>query len=227
MSRIVIALCAFLLLAIAPSVKADPIVITGGTLTVTGAIPGGPRFTLTGDNFSVSGGGEQGSSPSCFPCRSGDFISVGGFFAGSSLRSGTVIVDGMTFSGLMSGQLVFTGPPILIPEAMTNISISGPFTMRGFINVCAFKPIPSLPDCGGNDVLFTTDLVGQGIVTINLTFLRILNGRPLFQMSSVTYTFQEAEIPEPMTITLLTLGVIGLGAKRAYKQRRGRKAPLS
>ena len=224
MPRILIALCALLLLTIAPSVKADPIVITGGTLTVTGSIPGGPRFTLTGDNFSVSGGGDQGSSPSCFPCRSGDFISVGGFFAGSSLRAGTVIVDGMTFSGLMSGQLVFTGPPILIPEAMTNISITGPFTMTGFINVCALKPFP---DCGGDDVLFTTDLVGQGIVTINLTFLRILNGRPLYQMSSVTYTFQAAEIPEPMTITLLTFGVIGLGAKRAYQQRRGRKAPLS
>ena len=226
MSRILIALCALLLLAIAPSVKADPIVITSGTLTVTGAIPGGPDFTLNGENFSVSGGGDQGSSPSCFPCLSGDFITVGGFFAGSSLRAGTVIVDGMMFSGLMSGQLVFTGPPILIPAATTNISITGPFTMAGFINVCAFKEFGP-PDCGGNDVIFTTQLVGQGIVTINLQFLRILNGRSLYQMLSVTYTFQEAEVPEPMTITLLTFGIIGLGAKRAYQRRRNRKTPLS
>lgn len=225
MPRILPALCALLLLAIAPSVKADPIVITSGTLTVTGAIPGGPDFTLNGENFSVGGGGEQGSSPSCFPCLSGDNQSVSGFFAGSSLRAGALTVDGITFAPvLLSGQLIFTGAPIPIPAATTNISITGAFTMTGFISACAFKPFP---DCGGNDVFFTTELVGQGIVTINLQFLRILNGRSLYQMQSVTYTFQEAEVPEPTTITLLTFGVIGLGMKRTLGKRRRRDGPLN
>ena len=36
MSKIILGLCAFVMFVITPSVKADPIVITSGSVTVTG-----------------------------------------------------------------------------------------------------------------------------------------------------------------------------------------------
>jgi len=219
MSKILIVLCAFLMLTLTPSVKADPLVVTSGSLSVTG-ISGGPRYNLFGEDFSVSGGGQQGSSQpqSCFPCESGNLLGVGGFFAGTSLGSGTIIIDGMTFAGIFSGTFMITGAPVTIPAATTNISINAPFTFTGLINVCEFKGGP--PDCGGNDVIFSTQLVGQGIATIELTFFRLLNGNSLYGFNSVTYNFQAAEVPEPMTITLLAAGLMGLGAKWKFAKKR-------
>ena len=94
MSRILIVLCALLMLILTPSVKADPIVVTSGSLSVTG-ITGGPHFSLFGENFSLNGGGEQGSAQpqQCFPCVSGNLIGVNGFFAGSSLGEAILLAS--------------------------------------------------------------------------------------------------------------------------------------
>src|SRR3569832_587045 len=108
MPRIVLVLCAFLMLALTPSVKADPLVVTSGSITSTGIINSGQQFTISGENFSASGSGQLGSTQAqqCFPCVSGNVISVNGFFAGSSvsnLGSGNFIVDGMTFNIVIFG----------------------------------------------------------------------------------------------------------------------------
>src|ERR1043165_6788951 len=98
MSKILIVLCAFLLLTLTPSVKADPIVVTSGSLSVTG-ISGGPSFSLLGENFSATGGGEPGSTQAtqCFPCVSGNVIGLNGFYAGGATLGaggGVVTING-------------------------------------------------------------------------------------------------------------------------------------
>ena len=221
MSKIFIVLCAFLMLTLAPSVKADPLVVTSGSLSVTGIFDG-PSYSLSGENFSISGGGEPGSAQptSCFPCVSGNLLGVNGFFAGSSLGGGTVTIDGITFDNLVFvGTWVFTGSPVIIPAGTTNVTITAPFTFAGDITACVFQG--GLPACSLDDSVFSTQLVGQGIATIQLNFFRLTpSGNSLYGFNSVTYTFQSAEVPEPMTITLLAAGLMGLCAKWKFAKKR-------
>jgi PEP-CTERM motif len=188
----------FFVTALTPATaNADPIVITSGTLSVTG-LSGGPRYNLTGENFSVSGGGEQGSSTPqhCFPCAPGSSINVNGFFAGTSLGMGN------------AGTFILSGPTLIVPNSTVDITLTSPFVFTGHLLFC-----PS--DCQFQPPIFTVDLVGSGTAYIDLQFVSIINGHPIFQFKSVTYDFQT---PEPMSILLLGGGLLGLAAKLRRRQ---------
>jgi hypothetical protein len=193
MSKILSALFMLLLIvAFTPSTThADPIVITSGTLTVTGLV-GGPRYTLSGNNFSASGGGDRGAlglqAQAVF--TTGSVVNVGANFVGSSLEP-------------HGGFFIFTGPPITVPFSLATLTITSPFEFSGTLLTCPGS-------CFLGPVISRVDLVGSGTATFTALFSGLTaNGTPIYTFGSITYNF---EVPEPASVLLLGGGLAALGA---------------
>jgi hypothetical protein len=221
MSKIIISLCAFVILAITPSVHADTVVITSGTITLSGAF-GGVSYAISGQNFSLNGGGEGGfaSARNCTPCVGGSLLGAGMVVTGTGLGGGAVTLNGMTFPSVsLRGTLEIGGGGFTIPMAFTDVTLSTGFSLNASIFGCSGFTLFCDP---ANPIFTTTMLQGGGTATLHLLFsgVNTANGLPLFFFSSLVYDFGPSkEVPEPMTITLLAAGVLGLGAKLRLSNR--------
>ena len=209
MPRLVIGLCVLVMFIITPSVKADPLVIGSNAQLFVGISGGSTNYVLNGENFSITAtGAASGANPSCSPCTSGTPISISNLI-GPNLGTGTATINGTTFSNIaFLGQFNFTVQDVVLPvlpDGLIGVQFEVPFTFTGNIQGC----LPSSANC--TTVVFsTTELVGQGIAKAAFTFIGNQNGVSMFTPASLRYDFRE--IPEPMTITLLTSGLLGLGA---------------
>jgi hypothetical protein len=207
MPRVAIGLCALVLFFITPSVKADPVQITIGQVFV-GISGGTTNFVLEGENFSVtSTGAAAGANPSCSPCTSGTPISISNLI-GTNLGTGSATINGTTFNNIFFvGSFNFSVQDIVLPalpDGLIGVQIEPPVTFTGTIRGC-------LDAACTTEVFSVTELAGAGFAKAAFTFIGNQNGVSLFTPASLRYDLRE--IPEPMTMTLLASGLVGLGFK--------------
>lgn len=214
MSKFFTTFCTVLLIVVfTPSTtNADPIVITGGFVFVPGLR--GPAYSLVGSNFGITAGaGDPGNTgpTRCMPCVAGDLIPVNSTYVGRSLGLGSAFVNGSFFNNiLIRGVFTLTGDPFVVPNSTSAVSITAPFLFSGAIVGC------TLSDSDCRTPVFSTQLVGSGIATIELSALVDVDGRVLFEFVSVNYAFN---VPEPISILLLASGLAALGATKLKRRR--------
>jgi hypothetical protein len=213
-----------LLIGIAPA-AADPIAprqILGGQFDTTSLVG---QFTIFGDGFTLQGRADVNSGP-CTPCAGGD---AAVFFALSEVRVLSGTVDGVTYPAVTLGN-PFEGIPsafnlqatasTLIPmDATTGTQLTFPFginprTGSRFVGYAAgdrFNPLFDLPVTGS----------GTGTVTLHLD--DVLNGKPIFSGTQITWAFDAPASPTPEPASML-LFATGIGTVLVARRRARRAA---
>jgi hypothetical protein len=184
---------------------ADPVVITGGSLSVFEQIDL-PSFTLctSPDCSSVDSvfqGALAASAGQLF--TAGDVVTPTGA-GGQIIASGPVteIINGIAYQAFLSGSFQVTTAPLVAPpqNGQPQFSFITPFTMQGHIAGSA-DPLGQTP-------LFSVDVMGSGIETVSgRTFA---NGVPVdyFAQSFVAAFAPPASTPEPATDVLLVTALV-------------------
>jgi hypothetical protein len=161
-------------------------VIVGGSLTVLGN-PGSavPVWTVVGNGISVvAGGADTGSSggSGCDPCRPGRTVAMGGFYGGTTLGSGSAVVNGVLSRGVFfAGALVFQAKDAVIPDFDGNSwrNVTVPFHMA------PGSQLQGYADSARTQLLFTIrPIIGTGTATLHLS-----QDGTFYSFESVTYTF--------------------------------------
>jgi hypothetical protein len=212
-----VAAAAILVLATASHASADPVTITAGSLFVPGVVELG-SISLTGTRgFSLNGNvtpNEGVVEPFfCLPCEPGSAIGVGAFLAGPAfVATGTIDGSGFALEGTINDPtslvLQFLGSAIAAPSVVEGPAVvTAPFTATGSLQRLADPSV---------------SLRGSGTVSIFFSPIFVAPDAPaIWEVDQVRYDFaQAAPVPEPGTLTLLTIGFAAAAVRARTAGRR-------
>jgi len=209
------------LLALCPRAHADPLTVTSGTITLPSAL-GSATFTLSGDDFSLSGRVEQSIGQlSCFPCSSTSNVTLHGPLSDITFGGQPGTMNGVTYPTLFFTGLMTVTPPSF-PGAMLleSTTVMLPFDFSALLSgyhsgTDAFNAI--------NPIFSLANFTGRGTVTAHFTATPIAPGdAPIFNLHDALYQFSAASAaptPEPATLVLF-----GVGAATVFVRRRRRSS---
>jgi hypothetical protein len=196
--------------ASADVITVNPAVITSGSIDTIEPAVAGSLISLSGRDFSLTGGFGGGGTTACTPCAAGDTIRVGLGLAGGPLGPGSGTVAGQRFQAFEFGGLVqLAGAPVTLPAS----SVGSPFDIRFNFSVVPGSVLIGSRDPTGDQVVFIlSGLTGNGIATMTLTQEPLSPGLPtLFDTTRIRWDFTSepaAPTPEPGTWMLLSTGLL-------------------
>ena len=203
-----VAFVSLFFLVCSASVKADPVLLIGGSLVADTVHH---QFDLQGPNFDVRGVATFAptlTSIQCSPCSDGlTRVFVRLVTGGPDQIFGSLNgIDFATIGYGSEGTAVFA----LQTGVLGSFQITAPISsFAGFADFHA-----------PNGDTFTVDFIGQGQAVADFLVFEAAPGVILYDLRSVTFTFNNTAIPEPLSILLFGSGVAFLWGKRLISSHR-------
>jgi hypothetical protein len=214
----------------ATTLWAEPITVTSGQLIHRWDDPsnffffGADGFVLRAGFIVVTNSPQETCFLGCAQGTAVDMSAVAGgewpFIPYTLGIFGRANINGTEFTGLgLAGTFRFDAPVLVLPPLDEGASgiFTAPFVFNGVVTGFAHGDPPFAPDdADGRVPLFNVALVGKGTVKVHFDVFALG-----YDAAEVTYTFAAtpAPIPEPTTLALLGVGLIGIGA-RAWRHKR-------
>jgi PEP-CTERM motif len=208
----IVAFVGFTCLAVTPPAAADPISITSGSIVAADpfgigsnsiAIAGTRGFSIEGVVDLSEGFVAPLSGCGTIGCLAGTTISLGTFLADSAVV-GTATLDGNQYhigfgNDPASVLLQFVGTATLPQPVSSPTVVTAPFS--------ATQSLFSFEIFDG--VFTSVPLNGSGVASLSLSPSLNPDFPPLWVVDQVRYDFNDvpAVVPEPSTMTLITLGL--------------------
>jgi len=207
MRRAIVAV-AFLSLAVARGVHADPITLTSGELFIGGLLTpdgGFGRFSFAGDDFASRGTG-TGIGLGNFLARTVSLSGPVEVFPDNAGAGGSVTAGGETLRGYASTTLHVIADPV----SVSGTEADGRFNATGTVALSATF---------GGPAIFTREIAGSG--TLQLSGVMQPNG--VILPGAMRLTFEPAAAPSP-TPEPASLLLLGSGLAAAWHSRRLRRS---